>query len=267
MFGLASKTKPEGRGGSMHALTRQIGDLARCELTYVERRPIDMDRARRQHRDYEELLHRLGAQVHSLPAEADLPDAVFVEDAAVVLDECAVLPHMGAASRRAETASLAAALAPFRRLVHLAPPGRLDGGDVLRLGRTLYVGSSSRSDAAGAKSLRAVAAPLGYDVREVPVRGCLHLKSAVTAAGPGTLLVNPARVDTAAFAGHELLAVPREEPDAANVLRVGDALVVSACFPRTLALLRARGFDVHPLDNSELLKAEAGLTCTSLLFT
>ncbi len=251
----------------MHALTRQCGDLARCELTYLERRSIDMERVRRQHRQYEELLMGLGVQVHSLPAEPDLPDAVFVEDAAIVLDECAVLPHMGAPSRRAEIDSLAVALAPFRRLVRLSPPGRLDGGDVLRLDRSLYVGLSSRTDQAGADSLRAVAAPLGYGVQTVPVRGCLHLKSAVTEAARGTLLVNSARVEKSCFTGVELLDVPQEEPDAANVLRVGDAVLASACFPRTLALLRQRGFDVHPVDNSELLKAEGGLTCTSLLFS
>lgn len=250
----------------MQAVTRQPGDLSRCELTYLERRPIHMERALQQHREYEELLRRLGVQVHSLPAEPDLPDAVFVEDAAIVLDEVAVLPHMGAPSRRAEIESLATALAPHRRIVRLAPPGRLDGGDVLRLGRELYVGLSSRTDRAGAAALRAVIEPLDYSVHTLPVRGCLHLKSAVTAAGRDTLLVNPSRVDTASFSTFELLPVPEEEPDAANVLCVGDAVVASARFPRTLRLLRAHGFDVRPLDNSELLKAEAGLTCTSLLF-
>jgi len=250
----------------VHALTRRIGDLAHCELTHLERRPIDPERARQQHQSYEDLLRALGVVVHSLPAEPHLPDAVFVEDAAIVLDECAILPHMGALSRRPEVESLGAALAPFRRLARLQPPGRLDGGDVLRLGRSLYVGLSSRTDRGGLDSLRGVAEPLGYDVHAVPVHGCLHLKSAVTDLGGDTLLVNPAWVDRSRFGAVALLAVPPEEPHAANVLRVGDAIVASACFPRTLDLLRRRGLTVHAVDNSELLKAEGGLTCTSLLF-
>ncbi|HZM17345.1 MAG TPA: arginine deiminase-related protein, partial [Candidatus Krumholzibacteria bacterium] len=127
-------------------MTRSVGNLDRCELTYRARSFIDADRAREQHRQYERLLQELGAEVVSLPAEPDLPDAVFVEDAAVVLDECALVPHMGAPTRRPESASLAAALAAYRDLVHLPPPGTLDGGDVLLLGRTLFVGLSTRTD-------------------------------------------------------------------------------------------------------------------------
>jgi len=250
----------------MIALTRSVGNLDRCELTYRARSFIDADRAREQHRQYERLLQELGAEVVSLPAEPDLPDAVFVEDAAVVLDECALVPHMGAPTRRPESASLAAALAAYRDLVHLPPPGTLDGGDVLLLGRTLFVGLSTRTDQEGIAALRERVEPLGYTVRPVPVRGCLHLKSACTDIGKRMLLVNPAWVDVALFPGFDTIAIDPEEPEAANVLRVGDTVVASASFPRTAARLAAHGLSVRALDNSEFLKAEGGLTCTSLLF-
>ena len=250
----------------MIALTRNVGNLDRCELTYRSRLPIDAALAREQHRQYERLLQELGVEVVSLAAEPDLPDAVFVEDAAIVLEECALLTHMGAPSRRPESASLAAALAAYRDLVHLPPPGTLDGGDVLLLGRTLFVGLSTRTNQEGIAALRERVEPLGYTVRPVPVRDCLHLKSACSDIGRGALLVNPAWVDGALFPGFDRIAIAPEEPEAANVLRVGDTIVASARFPRTAARLAAHGLSVRTLDNSEFLKAEGGLTCTSLLF-
>ena len=250
----------------MIALTRQIGDLGRCELTYRSREPIDLGCARQQHHRYERLLQDLGLEVVSLPAEPGLPDAVFVEDAAVVLDECALLPTMGAISRRPEVDSLVPALRAHRPIVRLGTTGTLDGGDVLRLGRTLYVGLSTRTNVAGIAALRQQVEPLGYDVRPVPVQGCLHLKSACTALDSHTLLVNPERVDRSHFPGAKFLTVSPDEPDAANVLWVGGSVVASTSFPRTLERIAAQGFHVLPLDNSELVKAEGGLTCTSLLF-
>ena len=247
-------------------MTRQIGDLNGCELKFHERRPIDAGRAREQHRQYEELLRRLGVEVLSLPPEPALPDSVFVEDTALVLPEIALILPMGAPSRRPETERIASALAPFREIHRLDGPGTVDGGDILRIGHTLYVGRSSRTNTEGIESLRRALEPLGYSVQAVSIQGCLHLKSACTEAGDGLLLANPERVDLSCWRNMEILRVPPEEPDACNVLRVGSALVASACFPRTLESLQARGLDVYPIDNSEILKAEGALTCTSLLF-
>jgi dimethylargininase len=173
---------------------------------------------------------------------------------------------MGAASRRAEAASIAAALKPFREVRTLPGPGTIDGGDVLRLGHQLYVGRSSRTSEAGIQSLRRAVEPFGYEVHAVTIRGCLHLKSACTEAGDHLLLANPDRIDLSCWGSRDILPVAPEEPNGCNVLRVGDALLASACFPRTLEKLRGHGLDVHPLDNSEILKAEGALTCTSLLF-
>lgn len=249
------------------AIVRPPSDaLARCELTHLAREPVDVGRAREQHADYAALLGELGAQVLVLPPEPDLPDAVFVEDVAVVLDEVAVMTRPGAPSREPEVASVAEALSGFRRLAWLAPPATLDGGDVLRVDRTLYVGQSSRTNAAGIEQLAGHLAPFGYAVRAVPIGPALHLKSACTYLGRTVLLANPAWIASAAFAGLDILPVDPTEPRAANTLRVGETVVMADGFPRTRARIEERGFTVRVVPLSELQKAEAGGSCMSLVF-
>jgi dimethylargininase len=240
--------------------------IGRCELAHLERQPIDVARARAQHAAYEARLAELGCEVLRLPAMPDLPDSVFVEDAAIVLDEVAVVTRPGAASRRPETGAVAEALARYRRLVHLRPPARLDGGDVLTIDRTLFVGRSRRTDEDGVRQLARAVAPHGYEVREVAVSGCLHLKSAVTLVAGGTVLIQPAWVGTGPFDGLERVEVDADEPFAANALRIGDAVVYPAGFPRTRQRILDRGIRVLTVDVSELAKAEGGVTCCSLIF-
>ncbi len=249
------------------AITRAVSPrIEQCELTHIERQPIDFDHARAQHRQYEQCLSDLGCKVVSLPAEADLPDSVFVEDAALVLEELAVIMRLGAASRRAETASIAKALAPYRKLAYIDEPGTIDGGDVLRIGWTIFVGLSCRSNAAAVERLGAIVAPLGYRVEGIPVAGCLHLKSAVTQVADDTLLINRAWVDAGRLPKMRLVEVDPAEPSGGNALRIGDSVVYPAGFPRTLRRLQDAGLLVRPVDISELAKAEAGVTCCSLIF-
>ncbi len=249
------------------AITREVSPaLGDCELSYVPREPIDVARAASQHHAYRRALEGLGCRVLSLPAEPTQPDSVFVEDVAIVLDEVAVLTRPGAASRRAEVAGVAVALNHYRPLLALEPPATLDGGDVLRLGRTLYVGQSARSNAEGIGQLRALLASHGYAVQGVPIHGCLHLKSAVTQLADDSLLLQPAWVDREQFAGFRIIEVDPAEPHAANVLRIGDALLMPASFPRTRQRLIAAGFHVTTVDVSELQKAEGAVTCCSLVF-
>jgi dimethylargininase len=248
------------------ALIRGVpATLAACELTFQEREPIDLPRAVAQHAAYAALVGSLGLEVVELPADPAFPDCCFVEDAAVVLDEVALATRPGAASRRGEVETVAAALARYRRVETTPPPATLEGGDVLRVGRTLFVGRSSRTNAAGIARLAEVAEPFGYRVVPVAVTGCLHLKSAVTALDDERLLVNRAWLDTAPLRGHELVDVAPEEPGAANVLRVAGAVVAHAGFPRTLDRVSRLGYDVRTLDVSEFLKTEAAVTCKSLL--
>ncbi len=249
------------------AITRAVSPgIVNCELTFVARQSIELARAEEQHRAYERLLEKCGAHVVSLPAEPALPDSMFVEDPAIVLDELAVILPLGTETRRPEAASIAQALAKFRKLARVELPGQVEGGDVLRIGRRLFAGLSSRTNAEGIRQLASILAPYGYVVVSVAVTGCLHLKSAVTYIGRTTLLANRAWFDTKPFAGFEWIDVAPEEPHAANALAIGDAVIFPASFPRTRARLEARGFHVTPLDISELQKAESGLTCSSLLF-
>lgn len=248
------------------ALTRAVPpSIVHCELTHLAREPIDLARAGAQHRAYEEALGALGCTVVRVPAAPDLPDSVFVEDAAVVLDEVAVAARPGAVSRRAEVEAVAGAVAAHRPLARIEPPGTLEGGDVLRIGRRIWVGLSGRTNAEGIRQLTSIAARHGYAVHPVRVTGCLHLKTAVTQVGEGTVLLNPAWIDPAAFDGFTWIGVDPREPFAANALLVGGRVVHAAAHTHTSERLRAHGIDVLPVDASELAKAEAGLTCCSIL--
>jgi len=249
------------------AITRVVSPgIVHCELTFVARQPIDLARAVQQHGAYQRLLENFGAQVISLPAEPQLPDSMFVEDPAIVLDELAIIFPLGTETRRPEAATIAHVLAKFRQLACVELPAQVEGGDILRIGRRLFAGQSSRTNAEGIRQLASITAPFGYEVVSVPVTGCLHLKSAVTYIGRNTLLANRAWFDTEPLAGFEWIDVAPDESHAANALALGDTVIFPASFPRTRDRLEARGFHVTPIDISELQKAESGLTCSSLLF-
>jgi dimethylargininase len=250
------------------AITRAVSDgLAACELTHLPRAVIDVERARVQHVAYEQALMHLGCRVRQLAATPDMPDSVFVEDTAIVLDDVAVVTRPGAVSRRRETTAVEAELAKHRPILRIEAPGTIDGGDVLVEGRTIFVGRSSRTNRAGFDQLRAHLLPFQYDVRAVTVSGALHLKSAVTAIADDTLLINPAWAPADAFAGFSLVTVDPGEPGAANAVRVGDALVYPESFPRTGDRLQALRYNITAVDVSELQKAEGAVTCCCLLFT
>ena len=249
------------------AITRAVSQsINACELTFHLQQPIDVAREALQHQAYEELLRELGVRVISLPEERDLPDAVFVEDPAVVVDEVAIMTRMGAASRRPESESLARALSEYRPIKYMEAPATLEGGDVMRIGRTLFVGASSRTNADGVSGLRELLAPYAYQVKAVEMTGCLHLKSACTYIGRDSILINRAWVDAAQLEGFELIDIPATEPDAANALLIDDVVIIPASFHETRAMLEERGFSVRVIDVSELQKAEGGVTCKSLIF-
>ena len=249
------------------AITRGVSPvLDRCELTHLARTPIDVDLARRQHDAYERCLVAAGCTVKRLAPGEDMPDCVFVEDAAVVFDELAIVTRPGAASRRLETAAVADALSAFRLLQRIEPPGTVDGGDVLVAGRSVFVGRSERTNDEGIEQVRQLLTPHGYTTRAVEVTGCLHLKSAVTAIGDGRLLINPAWVRAADFKGCALVEIDPTEPFAANALRIGDGLIYSDAFPLTRRRLEKCGVRIATVDMSETAKAEGGVTCCSLVF-
>ena len=254
------------------ALTRAVPpSIQNCELTHLTREPIDYARAVAEHEEYEAALRELGCRVERLPDAPELPDSVFVEDAAVVFDRIAVIARPGAASRRPEVDAVAAALAPHRPLAFIVAPGTLDGGDVLVTPGKVFVGISGRTNDDGVRQMAAIIAPHGYETITVPVTGCLHLKSAVTVCflpplgGRTALLINSAWVDPAFFDGFDLIEVDPVEPAAANVLRIGDTVVCAEEHARTRRRLDARGFVTRAVPAGQLAKAEGGLTCCSLV--
>jgi dimethylargininase len=249
------------------AITRQVSPaINQCELTHISREPINYECACAQHRQYENALRSLGIDVVSLEAERDLPDSVFVEDVALVLDECAIMLNPGASSRRPEVASVEKTLAPHRDIFRIQPPATVDGGDILTVGRTIYVGLSSRSTEEAIEQMKAILEPHDYQVRGVRVTGCLHLKSAVTQISEDTLLINPEWVPKDKFPGMNFIEVDPSEPYAANAVLVDGTIIYPSSFPKTQVKLQAAGIRMIIVEVDELAKAEGAVTCCSLIF-
>lgn len=250
----------------MLALTRVPSPaIGRCELTYLDRIPIDYEMAARQHTCYAETLRGLGLTVVDLPAIPDLPDATFVEDTAVVLDEIAVMASP-CFPRRGETDTVRQVLSKYRKTSEIASCAKLEGGDVIRDRRTLYVGQSTRTDQNGLESLSATLSFYGYTIIPVKVSHCLHLSTAASCLESDTFLVNAGWIVSRDFGQKRLINVPEEEPWAANVLNIAGQVVIPSMFPRTCDLLDKLGYKVCAINVSEFLKAEAGVTCMGLIF-
>ena len=264
---------------TLHALCRAVSPaIADCELSFIGRETIDANKAQTQHEQYVSALRALGVEVVELPAEPSLPDSVFVEDTVLLFDELAVMTRPGVESRRGEVASIEAAINPYREIIaRISEPGTLDGGDVLRIGKRVFVGLSQRSNQAAINQLSAYVTPFGYQVTAVPMQDCLHLKSAVTALSDDTVLINPDWVDVDYFKDYQQIYVAKSEPHAANLVRIAltastssasdmESILMPANFPETEVLIRAAGFALHTVDVSELQKAEGAVTCCSVLF-
>jgi dimethylargininase len=250
------------------AITREISPrFNECEITHIDRTPIDLDVAQAQHHEYVQALKALGCDVIELPAESDLPDSVFVEDTAFILPEVAVITRPGADSRKPETESIIQALTPHMKLVQVREPATLDGGDVLVLGKKIFIGMSTRSNQESIDQLNESLEQYGYQVTGVQMYDCLHLKTAVTRVDDNTLLINPKWVDTYHFADFKWIEVDPSEPFAANCLPVGSSIIYPTTFPETCAKLEVAGYNITTVDVSELAKAEGAVTCCSLILT
>ena len=248
------------------AITREISPrFAECEITHIERTPINLGIARAQHQAYVQVLRNLGCEVIELPAEPDLPDSVFVEDTAVILPETAVITRPGADSRKPETESIVRALTPLIKLFRVHEPATVDGGDVLVLGKKIYVGLSTRSNHEAVDQLNEMLRKYGYSVTGIELQDCLHLKSAVTCVDDKTLLINKNWVDQSCFGKFEFIEVDPSEPHAANCLPINGSIIFPTAFPGTRARLEEKGYKVIAVDVSELAKAEGAVTCCSLI--
>jgi dimethylargininase len=248
------------------AITRKVSPrFNECEITHIDRTPIDLNIARAQHHEYVRALAKAGCQVIELAEEAELPDSVFVEDTAFILPEVAVITRPGADSRKPETRSITQALSPYRPLVHVTAPATVDGGDILVLGRNVYVGLSTRSNGHAVAQLQGLLENYGYKVHGVELTDCLHLKTAVTRVDDKTLLINKNWVDPSHFTGYDLIEVDPSEPFAANCLPVKGVIIFPTSFPKTQAKLEEGGFKILAVNVDELAKAEGAVTCCSLI--
>lgn len=252
--------------GSLVALTHTVSrDFANAELTFVQRQPIDLDQAIAQHDAYRTALAKCGANVQEISVNQDCPDGVFIEDSAVVLPELAIICSMGASSRRSEPARVRRSLEKHRSVTQIDLPGTLEGGDVLCVGKRMFVGKSTRTNELGISQLKQIVEPLGWQVEVIEVSGALHLKTAICAINDEQLLVKRDWLKLPKIDGMMLLDVPTSEPWGANLIRIDNHVVLSAKHPRTADLIDQHGVHVHPVDISEFEKAEGGVTCMSLI--
>lgn len=254
--------------GQLIAITRELNpEIVSCELTFLPRTSIDGVLAQKQHERYQSALSSLGCEIVVVPTEQGLADSVFIEDTAIVLDELAVMTRPGSESRRPELPGVERVLKQYRELASIKAPGTLDGGDLLRVGKVIFAGLSSRSNEDGIRQLRDIVKDYGYLVKTVETAKCLHLKSAVSVIAPGTLLINPDWVSRGVFEDYELVETDADEAHAANALPIGQSVIYPSSFPRTIDKLVKYGIDVVPVDLTELQKAEGAVTCCSLIFS
>lgn len=240
--------------------------LAECQLSYVDRMPIDLSLARQQHGTYVQALIKLGVEVDILHINPHCPDGVFVEDPVIILDETAIITSMGNPERRAEIPAIKEYISGHRQIQEIRLPAKLEGGDVLQIGRKIFIGLSSRTNLAGMEALKIITQQYGYEIILVRVTGCLHLKTAVTALDEERLLINPSWLDTTPFRDFQLVVVPSEEPWGANILRLPMGVIANAAYPGTCHLIASLGYRLEAVDISEYGKAEAGLTCMSVVY-
>lgn len=225
-----------------------------------------MEIANLQHQTYRAMLERCGAKVIVLDENLACPDSVFVEDPIIVFDEVAVLTSMGVESRRKESEAMERVFSKYRKIERIVLPAKIEGGDVLKIGKKIFVGESARTNKEGIEALKTIIKPFGYEVIAVKVTGCLHLKTGATALDDKTIFINSHWVDAEAFEGFAKVEALNDEPFGANVLKMGNILCMNEAFPKSIAHIKSLGYTVDSCNISEFVKAEAGLTCMSVPF-
>jgi dimethylargininase len=250
-----------------HAIVRIPAPNFADGITTVQGEQPSYSRMLEQHAAYVAALRACGLEVTSLELLDAYPDGHFVEDPAIVTPEVAVVTRPGADARRGEAAEIEPALRQFKSVVRIEAPGTLDGGDVLIVGKEVFIGLSERTNQEGADQLAALLAPYGYSSFTIPVGAGLHLKSSVNYVGKNFLLLTKSLADRPEFAHFERLVVEDEEEYACNTLWVNDTLLAPAGYPKTRALLAQVGLPIVELETSEVRKMDGGLTCMSLRFS
>jgi dimethylargininase len=250
----------------MIILTRTPSNsLAQAQLTHLARVPINYELAKIQHQRYCTTLSQLVSDIQVLPALTEFPDSVFVEDVFISLPDVSILCRPGAKSRLGEVDAISTHVPNDRPAVRLESPARIDGGDVLVIGKKIFIGQSSRTNSVAIKVITEIVTPFGYSVTAVKVLGALHLKTAVTALSDDLLVMNSRWINTSVFSDWRRLCVADSEPFAGNILKIANTIFVQSTHIDTANAISAAGFQVQLIDISEFAKAEAGLTCMSVI--
>lgn len=250
-----------------YAIVRDVPEsFNRCVSNSNTYDDIDTELAKLQHQQYCKTLSLLGINLIRLDTDDSLPDCCFTEDTAVIIDDLAIITSPGIESRVAETIALEKTLALYKGIFRISQPGTIEGGDVLRIERTLYIGISSRTNSEGIRQMAAILEPRGYCIVPVEIRNTLHLKSVCTYLGNGLIIVAEGYFDLNIFSGFEKIIVPEEEAYCANCLSVNRRVIIPKGFPKTKELLEEKGLLVIELEMSEFRKADGALTCLSVIF-
>jgi dimethylargininase len=249
-----------------HAITRLPGKNFADGITTSNLGRPNYSLILQQHQAYRQVLQHLGLDIILLPAEPAYPDAYFVEDPAIVTPEIAVITRPGAPTRQGEELTLEPVLKQYRRVLHIEPPGTVEGGDILMVENHFFIGLSDRTNNNGATQLAKLLAAAGHTSETIPVASGLHLKSSVNYVGHGTLLVTNILFDHPAFSRYEKILLDSGEEYAANTLWINDTLLTPRGFPTTYAKLTRLGLPILELEVSEVQKMDGGLTCMSLRF-
>ena len=252
------------------AITRLPGENLSKGLTTAGLGPPDLVKTRLQHQDYRKALSDCGLEVKLLPEDLNHPDSTFVEDTAILIPECAIITHPGAASRSGETDAIRLVLTECFKEVHvIQPPGTLDGGDVCDAGGSFFIGVSDRTNENGARQLAAILKRYGHQADLIDIThksGLLHLKSGLAWLGNMHLAVIPALAGEPHLSRYHFIQVPEGEEYAANCLLVNDRILVAEGYPKFTRALEMLGHPVYKLDMSEFRKMDGGLSCLSLRF-
>ncbi len=247
-----------------YAVVRDVPDTYdECIRTTNAR--IDVERARRQHDEYCRGLQNLGLRLIRIPGDNAYPDCVFVEDPAIVVGDQAIVGGMGVRTREGEERAVRRALARYKRVADVEPPGCLEGGDVLQIGNRMLVGLSKRTNAAAIGQLRSLLSK-EYEVVPVRIRETLHLKSVCAYLGAERVLLRPGHFDRRVLGGLEPILVPEAEARAANCLALNDRAMMPAGYPKTRRRLADAGFDVVEVSVTEFEKGDGGVSCLSIRF-
>ncbi len=248
------------------ALVRQVPDsFDRCIKPDGEA-VIDVDLARRQHADYCAALENAGLELIRLEADERYPDGCFVEDTTVVAGDLAVMLPIGAPSRVGEEVEVEKTLRRYKIVEEIKPPASMDGGDILKIEKRLYIGLSQRTNRRAISELGKLISPQGYEAIPVPLEKVLHLKSAVSYLGEQHVVVSPGSFDDRVLSEYNKITVPDDEAYSANCLAVNGVVLVSKGFPRTKSRIESAGFETVELDMSEFRKGWGSLTCLSIIF-